>query len=147
MPTDCSSLFNSYFSDILETKQKEGEPFKCAIIVNDMAELNVDKALIDQSAILQSDKVIAMQNGCVCCTLADDLANQIIELSQQDEYDYMIIEASGISEPSQIARLFDACKDDHDHDTAHQETTVLSDVAAIDTCATVISAAEFFENF
>ena len=82
-----------------------------------------------------------------CCTLADDLANQIIELAQQDEYDYMIIEASGISEPSQIARLFDACKDDHDHDTAHQEQTVLSDVAAIDTCATVISAAEFFENF
>jgi G3E family GTPase len=52
---------------ILETKhQEKGKPFKCAVIVNDIAELNVDKALIDQSAILQSDTVIAMQNGCVC---------------------------------------------------------------------------------
>jgi G3E family GTPase len=113
---------------ILETKhQEKGKPFKCAVIVNDMAELNVDKALIDQSAILQSDTVIAMQNGCVCCTLSDDLANQIISLAQQDKYDYMIIEASGISEPSQIAQLFDDCQDDHDH-AAHGDNVLLSDV-------------------
>jgi G3E family GTPase len=132
---------------ILETKQKEQIPFKCAIIVNDMAELNVDKNLIDQSAIRVGsvNKVIAMQNGCVCCTLSDDLSKQIIELAQEDEYDYMIIEASGISEPSQIARLFQHA-DDHDH-ASHADQVLLQDVASVDTCATVISAAEFFENF
>ena len=115
---------------ILETKHQEGKSFKCAVIVNDMAELNVDKDLIDLSAVLQSDKVIAMQNGCVCCTLSDDLSNQIISLAQKDEYDYMIIEASGISEPSQIAQLFDDCQDDHDHavHAAHGDKVLLSDV-------------------
>lgn len=62
---------------ILETKHNTSSPFKCAVIVNDMAELNVDKDLIDRSAVVQSDEVIAMQNGCVCCTLKSDLVDQI----------------------------------------------------------------------
>ena len=53
---------------ILETKHAD-EEFKCAVIVNDMAALNIDKSLIDQSALVQSDEVIAMQNGCFCCTV------------------------------------------------------------------------------
>merc|ERR1712130_843405 len=67
---------------ILETKHEEKD-FRCAIIVNDMAALNIDKNLIDQSALVQSDEVIAMQNGCFCCTLQSDLVDQIISLCEK----------------------------------------------------------------
>ena len=80
---------------ILETKHAE-EGFKCAVIVNDMAALNIDKSLIDQSALVQSDEVIAMQNGCFCCTLQSDLVDQIISLTNKKIFNYMLIEASGV---------------------------------------------------
>ena len=96
---------------ILETKHEEKD-FRCAVIVNDMAALNIDKSLIDQSALVQSDEVIAMQNGCFCCTLQSDLVDQIISLVEKSLFNYMLIEASGVSEPSQIAPLFDL----HEHD-------------------------------
>ena len=130
---------------ILETKHSE-ENFKCAVIVNDMAALNIDKSLIDQSALVQSDKVIAMQNGCFCCTLSNDLVDQIIELATKNMFNYMLIEASGVSEPSQIAPIFDPCDDSHDHEVAHKEGPQLSEVARLDTCVTVIDAAEFYDN-
>lgn len=76
---------------------------------NSPAELNIDKDLIDRSSLVQSDEVIAMQNGCVCCTLKNDLVDQITSLALKDTFDYMIIEASGISEPSQIAPIFKNC--------------------------------------
>ena len=60
-----------------------------------------------------------MQNGCFCCTLQDDLVDQIISLAQKNDFNYMLIEASGVSEPSQIAPLFDPCDDTHDHQQAH----------------------------
>ena len=96
---------------ILETKH-EDPAFRCAVIVNDMAALNIDKSLIDQSALVQSDEVIAMENGCFCCTLQSDLVDQIISLTRRRQFNYMLIEASGVSEPSQIAPLFDL----HEHD-------------------------------
>ena len=131
---------------ILETKHEE-EDFKCAVIVNDMATLNIDKSLIDQSALVQSDQVIAMQNGCFCCTLQSDLVDQIVELAKKNIFNYMVIEASGVSEPSQIAPLFDLCDDDHDHETEHKDnTTGLGEVARLDTCVTVVDAAEFHNN-
>ena len=83
---------------ILETKHNGDNAFKCAVIVNDMAELNIDKSLIDSSSVLQSDEVISMQNGCICCTLRGDLSDQIVKLAAKHTYDYMVIEASGVSE-------------------------------------------------
>ena len=130
---------------VLETKHSE-EDFRCAVIVNDMASLNIDKALIDKSALIQSDEVIAMQNGCFCCTLQNNLVEQIIELAQSGRFNYMMIEASGVSEPSEIAPLFDLCKDDHDHQTEHNEGPELGEVARLDTCVTVVDAAEFYNN-
>merc|ERR1740131_878388 len=115
-----------------------------------MATLNIDKSLIDQSALVQSDEVIAMQNGCFCCTLQSDLVDQIISLTEKRTFNYMLIEASGVSEPSQIAPLFDLCDDehdpddpdgDHDHDKAQ-----LGEVARLDTCITVVDSAEFYNN-
>jgi len=130
---------------VLETKHAE-EGFKCAVIVNDMAALNIDKSLIDQSALVQSDEVIAMQNGCFCCTLRSDLVDQIIELAQKKLFSYILIEASGVSEPSQIAPMFEPCDDEHDHEEEHQEGPQLSDLARLDTCVTVVDAAEFYNN-
>ena len=117
---------------VLETKHSE-ENFKCAVIVNDMASLNIDKTLIDQSSLIQNDEVIAMQNGCFCCTLQNDLVEQIIELAQKRLFNYMLIEASGVSEPSQISPLFDLCKNDHDHKAEHNEGPELGEVARLDT--------------
>jgi len=135
---------------ILETKHEEKD-FRCAVIVNDMAALNIDKTLIDQSALVQSDEVIAMQNGCFCCTLQSDLVDQIISLTEKKLFNYMLIEASGVSEPSQIAPLFDLCEDEHDPDDPdadhdHDGKPQLGEVARLDTCVTVVDSAEFYNN-
>merc|ERR1712218_61039 len=119
-----------------------------------MAALNIDKSLIDQSALVQSDEVIAMQNGCFCCTLQSDLVDQIISLTNKKIFNYMLIEASGVSEPSQIAPLFDLCDDEHDpddpeaadHHDHDPDNPQLGEVARLDTCVTVVDSAEFHGN-
>ena len=130
---------------ILETKHAQ-EDFRCAVVVNDMATLNIDKSLIDQSAIVQSDEVVAMQNGCFCCTLQSDLVDQIVSMAEKKMFNYMLIEASGVSEPSQIAPLFELCDDEHDHEAEHREGPQLGEVARLDTCVTVVDSAEFYNN-
>ena len=135
---------------ILETKHEEKD-FRCAVIVNDMATLNIDKSLIDKSALVQSDEVIQMQNGCLCCTLQSDLVDQIIALTDKKIFNYMLIEASGVSEPSQIAPLFDLCDDEHDPndpeaDHDHEGKPQLGERARLDTCVTVVDSAEFYNN-
>ena len=108
---------------ILETKHTE-EEFKCAVIVNDMAELNIDKSLIDQTSLIQSEEaMVGMQNGCICCTLQSDLVEQIIKLTQKKQFNYILIEASGVSEPHEIAPLFEL--DDHEHDPDDEEETLI----------------------
>jgi len=132
---------------ILETKHSDdSKGFRCAVIVNDMASLNIDKSLIDQSALVQTDEVIAMQNGCFCCTLQSDLVEQIKDLCAKKLFDYMLIEASGVSEPSQMAPLFELCDDEHDHEQEHKEGPQLGELARLDTCVTVVDAAEFHNN-
>ena len=94
-----------------------------------------------------------MTNGCVCCTLQGDLVDQIIQMATKGDFNYMIIEASGISEPSEIAKLFRKCDEDHDHKAVHSkgenvnaDKVQLSDVARLDTCVTVIDAPDFFNK-
>lgn len=132
---------------ILESKQTDADGFRCAVIVNDMAELNIDKSLIDQSSLVQSEDVIALQNGCVCCTLQNDLVSQINSIAKKKTFDYMLIEASGVSEPAQIAKLFAECEEDHDHGKEHAKTDALSQLARLDTCVTVVDSADFFTKF
>ena len=104
--------------------------------MNDMAELNIDKSLIDNTALIQSDEaMIGMQNGCICCTLASDLVQQIISLTQSEQkFNYILIEASGVSEPHEIAPLFDLEEDGHDHgpDDGHNHDQVVFDNFHID---------------
>merc|ERR1712109_315908 len=135
---------------ILESKHSE-EDFNCAVIVNDMAELNIDKSLIDNTSLIQSDEaMIGMQNGCICCTLQSDLVDQIIGLTQKKKFNYILIEASGVSEPHEIAPLFEI--DDHEHDEddvdhGHDHSKPqLGEVAKLDTCVTLIDSADFYNN-
>jgi len=134
---------------ILETKY-ESDEFKTAVIVNDMAEINIDKSLIDYASLIQSDEaMIGMQNGCICCSLQSDLVKQIIGLVDKKMFNYILIEASGVSAPHEIAPLFDL---DHEHneddeiDPDHVHETQLGEVARLDTCVTMIDQADFYSN-
>ena len=77
-----------------------------AVIVNDIGEVNIDASLIQQGGVVsqQNDSLVALQNGCICCTLQTDLINQLHDLVAQKAYDYIVIEASGICEPAPIAQ-------------------------------------------
>jgi G3E family GTPase len=131
---------------ILHAKHSETEPFRCAVIVNDMAELNIDQSLVEQSDIVQPEEVVAMQNGCVCCSLQDDLVEQITELAASNRFDYMIIEGSGVSEPAQVAALFGDCEDEHDHESEHAKVVRLGEIARLDTCVTVVDVSCMLED-
>ena len=77
-----------------------------AVIVNDIGEVNIDANLIQKGGIVdkQDDSLIALQNGCICCTLNKDLVQQISDIIAQQRFDYLVIEASGICEPAPIAQ-------------------------------------------
>ena len=122
------------------------------IQVNDMAELNIDKSLIDQTSLIQSDEaMVGMQNGCICCTLQSDLVDQIVNLTQKKKFNYIMIEASGVSEPHEIAPLFELDEHEHEEEDAAAQCEVhkkpqLGEVAKLDTCVTLIDSAEFYNN-
>ncbi|KAL7765686.1 hypothetical protein ACKLNR_003602 [Fusarium oxysporum f. sp. zingiberi] len=83
---------------------------RIAVVVNDIGAINVDASLIKKTHHLSKtqEKVIALQNGCICCTLRGDLLEELVRLAQLQEFDYIIIESSGISEPEQVAETFDS---------------------------------------
>ncbi|CAF3495099.1 unnamed protein product [Fusarium graminearum] len=83
---------------------------RIAVVVNDIGAINVDASLIKQTHRVNKtqEKVISLQNGCICCTLRGDLLEELVRLSQLQEFDYIIIESSGISEPEQVAETFDS---------------------------------------
>lgn len=84
------------------------EGIRFAVIVNDIGEVNIDASLIAKGGIVggtdNSESLVALQNGCICCTLQTDLVNQLVDLVKTDRFDYIVIEASGICEPEPIAR-------------------------------------------
>ena len=83
-----------------------------AVIVNDIGEVNIDATLIQQGGVVgqSDDSLVALQNGCICCTLKTDLMNQIVEIMKMDKFDYIVIEASGICEPEPIAQTICSMK-------------------------------------
>jgi G3E family GTPase len=117
------------------------EGMRVAVIVNDMSEVNIDADLIrDGGANLSrtDEKLVEMTNGCICCTLREDLLNEVRDLAEAGRFDYLLIESTGISEPLPVAATFDF------RDEAGQS---LSDVARLDTMVTVVDAANLLRDY
>ena len=113
---------------------------KVALIVNDMSEINIDSALIAGEASLnyQQEKLVEMSNGCICCTLREDLLIEVNKLAKSGKFDYLVIESTGISEPMPIAETFTF---------VDEEGVSLSDVARLDTLVTVVDAVNFAKDY
>ncbi|MEK1854960.1 MAG: zinc metallochaperone GTPase ZigA [Phyllobacterium sp.] len=114
---------------------------RVAVIVNDMSEVNIDAALVrDGSANLSctDEQLVEMTNGCICCTLRDDLLKEVRALAEQGRFDHLLIESTGISEPLPVASTFDF-RDENGHS--------LSDVSRLDTMVTVVDAANLVNDY
>jgi G3E family GTPase len=113
------------------------EGLRVAVIVNDMSEINIDAALVRDggSALSRTEeRLVEMTNGCICCTLRDDLLEEVDRLAREGRFDYLLIESSGISEPMPVAATFTFARDDG---------ATLGDLARLDTMVTVVDAANF----
>ncbi|WP_112973304.1 MULTISPECIES: GTP-binding protein [unclassified Rhizobium] len=114
---------------------------RVAVIVNDMSEVNIDAALVrDGGANLSrtDEALVEMTNGCICCTLRDDLLKEVRQLAEQDRFDYLLIESTGIAEPLPVATTFEFRDEDG---------LSLSDVAELDTMVTVVDAAGLLADY
>ncbi|WP_417396462.1 zinc metallochaperone GTPase ZigA [Gimesia chilikensis] len=114
---------------------------KVAVIVNDMSEINIDATLVkegNQALSRTEEKLVEMSNGCICCTLREDLTVEVSRLAQEQRFDYLLIESTGISEPMPVAETFTF---------ADEEGRSLSDFARLDTLVTVIDAANFQRDY
>lgn len=118
---------------------KEG--LKVAVIVNDMSEVNVDAALVERESTLSrtEEKLVEMSNGCICCTLREDLMIEVERLAKENRFDYLLIESTGISEPVPVAQTFSFVDESNGID--------LSQFSFIDTMVTVVDAFNFFKDF
>ena len=113
---------------------------KVAVIVNDMSEINIDAGIVKNEVSLNhsEEKLVEMSNGCICCTLREDLLLEVNKLAKEKKFDYLVIESTGISEPLPVAETF----------TFADETGVsLSDVARLDTMVTVVDAVNFLKDY
>ena len=114
---------------------------RVAVIVNDMSEVNIDAALVrDGGANLSrtEEQLVEMTNGCICCTLRDDLLKEVRQLAEQDRFDYLLIESTGIAEPLPVATTFEFRDEDG---------RSLSDVSRLDTMVTLVDAANVLADY
>lgn len=118
---------------------KEG--LKVAVIVNDMSEVNIDARLVEREDVLSrtEERLVEMSNGCICCTLREDLMKEVEKLAAEDRFDYLLIESTGISEPVPVAQTFSFASEDGAMD--------LSTFSYIDTMVTVVDCLNFFQDF
>ena len=118
---------------------KEG--LKAAVIVNDMSEVNVDADLVKNENTLSrtEEKLVEMSNGCICCTLREDLMIEVEKLAKEQRFDYLIIESTGISEPIPVAQTFSFESEDGSVD--------LSKFSYVDTMVTVVDSYNFMKDF
>ena len=123
-------------SHILNNRQGK----KVAVIVNDMSEINIDSAIVQNEVSLNrsEEKLVEMSNGCICCTLREDLLEEVTKLAQEGRFDYLVIESTGISEPLPVAETFTF---------ADEDGVSLSDVADLDTMVTVVDGVNFLKDY
>ncbi|MEP1445977.1 MAG: zinc metallochaperone GTPase ZigA [Paraglaciecola sp.] len=123
-------------SHILNNRQGK----KVAVIVNDMSEINIDASTLKNDVSLNhsDEKLVEMSNGCICCTLREDLLIEVNKLAATGKFDYLLIESTGISEPLPVAETFTF---------ADEDGVTLSDVANLDTMVTVVDAVNFLNDY
>jgi G3E family GTPase len=123
-------------SHILNNRQGK----KVAVIVNDMSEINIDASILKNEVSLNhsEEKLVEMSNGCICCTLREDLLLEVGKLAATGKFDYLVIESTGISEPLPVAETFTF---------ADENGVSLSDVAKLDTMVTVVDALNFLNDY
>lgn len=108
---------------------------RIAVIVNDMSEVNIDAALVKGGTLTRTEaRVVEMQNGCICCTLREDLLLEVAALARAGRFDYLVIESTGVAEPLPVAETFTF---------ALPEGGTLADIARLDTLVTVVDGVNF----
>lgn len=110
---------------------------RAAVLVNDMAELNVDARLLEGAIVSADEELVELSNGCICCTLREDLLREVARLASLGRFDRILVESTGVAEPLPIAETF-AYQD--------EEGAKLSDIARLDAIVTVVDAGDFLER-
>ena len=141
---------------ILEQSRGDGS-YKVGVLVNDMAEVNIDASLVKGNKLLQrEEKLVELHNGCICCTLREDLVKEVAGLAREGRFDAIVIESTGVSEPREVAETFAVeLNAEAEHSQAPEGWELdalvkalggkasLNDVAKLDTCVTVVDCASF----
>lgn len=156
-----SGFLGSGKTTLLEHILTTEHGLKIAVIINDVSQLNIDAALIQNHNVTKKqEKLIQLQNGCICCTLRGDLLEELVELSTKGEFQYIIIESTGISEPMQVAETFTTEFTEmllqSQGSIPPEEEEVLKNIidlgglgklTKLDTCVTVIDSKHFLADF
>ncbi|PNY27834.1 metal chaperone YciC [Tolypocladium capitatum] len=137
-----SGFLGSGKTTVLQHILRSKHGLRIAVVVNDIGAINIDAALINKGhqATMTDENIIALQNGCICCTLRGDLLQELVRIAQLQRFDYIVIESSGISEPELVAGTFDAR-------LAENEAGGLGMFARLDTTVTVIDAFTVLHDF
>jgi G3E family GTPase len=138
--TVLSGFLGAGKSTLLNYVLRNRENLRVAVIVNDMSEINIDGSEVQRDVSLNraEEKLVEMSNGCICCTLREDLLEEVSKLARDGRFDYLLIESTGISEPLPVAETF-TFRD--------EEGQSLADIARLDTMVTVVDGMNFLVDY
>jgi G3E family GTPase len=143
--TVLSGFLGAGKTTLLNHVLRNRDGLRVAVIVNDMADVNIDAQIVRDGAQLdpRDEQLVEMSNGCICCTLREDLLHEVTALARQGRFDYLLIESSGISEPLPVAEAWTFAVDDEGDE---ESCETLSSVARLDTMVTVVDAHGFLRE-
>ena len=138
--TVLSGFLGAGKSTLLNYVLRNRDNLRVAVIVNDMSEINIDGSEVQRDVTLNraEEKLVEMSNGCICCTLREDLLEEVAKLARDGRFDYLLIESTGISEPLPVAETF-TFRDENQQS--------LADIARLDTMVTVVDGINFLLDY